>query len=206
MSAFTYLPGFIANTVDGGMASPSAPTTKLTLVLGTAGQGPANVAYPVTDPATAAADYGLAGDLILGMEEVRAYCDNIVLYRLGTKQGTLTGVGLDNTAGATAPGYNIALGEVAATAPTDYSIWYNNDVLYIWLKGSLVYAHDVANGIALDTGDCTVTGGPGLGLELGAGADLLVSGHGALIKTCNTLVFLSLRARSTPDENRHLRP
>ena len=90
MSAFTYLPGFIANTVDGGMASPSAPTTKLTLILGTAGQGPANVAYPVTDPAQAAADYGLAGDLILGMEEVRGYCDNIVLYRLGTKQGTLT--------------------------------------------------------------------------------------------------------------------
>jgi len=47
-------------------------------------------AHPVTDPAQAAADFGLAGDLILGMEEVRGYCDNIVLYRLGTKQGTLT--------------------------------------------------------------------------------------------------------------------
>ena len=190
MSALTYLPGFIANTVDGGIASPAAPTTKKTLVLGTAGQGPVNVAYPVTDPAQAAADFGLAGDLILGMEEVRGYCDNIVLYRLGTKQGTLTGVGLDNTTGATAPGYNITLGEVSATAPTDYSIWYNNDVLYIWLKGSLVYAHDVANGIALDTGDCTVTGGPGLGLELGAGAPsianaITVAAAAALTGTVN---------------------
>ncbi len=42
-----------------------------------------NVAYPVTDPAQAAA-FGLSGDLILGMEEVRGYCDNIFLYRLGT--------------------------------------------------------------------------------------------------------------------------
>jgi hypothetical protein len=61
MSAFTYLPGFIANTVDGGMATPVTHATKKTLVLGTAGQGPANVAYPVNDPTQAAADFGLAG-------------------------------------------------------------------------------------------------------------------------------------------------
>jgi hypothetical protein len=103
----TYLPGFIANTVDGGLNSPPTPSTKKTLVLGTAGQGPANVAYPVTDPAIAAADYGLGGDLISSMEMVRSYCDNITLYRLGAKPGTLTGVGLDNTAGNSAVGYTI---------------------------------------------------------------------------------------------------
>jgi len=55
------------------------------------------------------------------MEMVRSYCDNISLYRLGATPGTLTGVGLDNTAGATAPGYSIEFGEVAATAGTDYT-------------------------------------------------------------------------------------
>ena len=80
-----YLPGFIADTVDGGMANPVTTTTKKTLVLGTAGQGPSGVAYPVTDPTQAAADFGRAGDLVQGMEEVRAYCDNITCYRLGTK-------------------------------------------------------------------------------------------------------------------------
>jgi len=34
MSALTYLPGFIANTVDRGMASQAAPSTKKVLVLG----------------------------------------------------------------------------------------------------------------------------------------------------------------------------
>lgn len=82
------------------MASPATPSTKKTIVLGTAGQGPTNVAYPVTDPTQAAADYGLAGDLIQSMEEVRTFCDNITLYRLGTKPGTLSGVGLDTTPGA----------------------------------------------------------------------------------------------------------
>ena len=76
------------------MANPVTTTTKKTLVLGTAGQGPSGVAYPVTNPTQAAADFGLAGDLVQGMEEVRAYCDNITCYRLGTKAGTLTGVGL----------------------------------------------------------------------------------------------------------------
>jgi len=55
------------------------------------------------------------------MEMVRSYCDNISLYRLGATPGTLTGVGLDNTAGATAAGYSITFGEVSATAGTDYT-------------------------------------------------------------------------------------
>jgi hypothetical protein len=93
MPTYNYLPGVIINTVDGGLATAFAPTSQSTLIIGTSGTGPVNQPTQVTNPASAAALFGLQGDLIRSMEEVLTYSDNVLLFRMGTSPQVLSGVG-----------------------------------------------------------------------------------------------------------------
>ena len=102
--AYSYLPGVQVTTLDGGLATSTVPSSRSTLILGTSGQGPANEPYNVTDRALAAQVFGLSGSLIRACEEVSSGgSDNIILFRIGTKQAALVGVGLDNTTGTVTP-------------------------------------------------------------------------------------------------------
>jgi hypothetical protein len=92
--AFSFLPGVQVNTVDNGLAARRAPRTKATLVIGTSGSGPADDIFQVVDRAVAAKLFGLDGTITRSMEEVFAGgCDNVILYRMGTKPMTLAKVG-----------------------------------------------------------------------------------------------------------------
>lgn len=172
MSSFTHLPGVQVATLDGGLVGQAVPTSKAVIVFGTAGQGPANTPYTVTSQSTAAQLFGFSGNLIRGLEEVAlGGADNITLYRIGTKAATLAGVGTQTGSLATT-GVTIAFGSVDASVATDYSIWYNNGVLYVWNGAQLVYANDVSNDTVVDTGDLSITGTVtgNLGLKLGSGS------------------------------------
>ena len=87
------MPGTQLSILDGGLNSRRVPKAKRTLVLGTAGKGPAGIGYQVTQRSGAAVDFGLEGSLIHTVEEVATYCDNIVAYRVGTKPAILSGIG-----------------------------------------------------------------------------------------------------------------
>src|SRR5690349_15656759 len=90
---YTYLPGLQVMTVDGGLETMQNPTTKSVVVIGTAAKGVAGTIYQVQDKAEAAAAFGFDGTLLRGMQEVGQYSDNIYLFRIGSKAGTLVGVG-----------------------------------------------------------------------------------------------------------------
>lgn len=169
MSSFPHLPGVQVSTLDGGLVGQAAPTSKTVIVFGTAGQGPATTPFTVTSQATAAQLFGFSGNLIRGLEEVAlGGADSITLYRIGTKQATLAGVGLQTGSLATA-GFTIAFGAVDANVGTDYSIWYNNGVLSVWNGTQLVFSNDTNDPV--DTGDLNITGtiAGNLGLKLGSG-------------------------------------
>ena len=86
MSRFPNLPGFVINTVDGGLAARRPPVAKSILIFGTAAQGIADSPFQVTDRAKAAQEFGFQGNLVRAMEEVTAQgCDNIILFRMGTR-------------------------------------------------------------------------------------------------------------------------
>jgi len=104
MPTYKYLPGVIVNTLDGGLTSASAPQDDAILVIGTAGQGPVNTPYQVTDRALAAQTFGPAGTLERAIEECATYSDNILAFRIGTTPMQLKGVGLDTTTALAAPG------------------------------------------------------------------------------------------------------
>jgi hypothetical protein len=150
--SYANLPGVQVQTVDGGLAALATPQDKSTLILGSAGNGPCNTPYQVTNKATAESVFGYEGSLSQALEEVATYCDNIFLFRYGTKAATLSGIGADSVYA----GYSVIFGEVASTTGTDYQIWYNDGILYIWLSGNLVYSNDPENPV--DTTDSVVTG------------------------------------------------
>jgi hypothetical protein len=91
--AFNYLPGTQVNTVDRGLVARRVPRAKSTVVIGTAGQGPAGNPYQVIDRAAAALTFGFDGNLVRGMEEVASYSDNVILFRMGTSQLALNAIG-----------------------------------------------------------------------------------------------------------------
>lgn len=162
---YNYLPGVQVSTNDGGLAIGSTPTAKPTVILGTAGSGQISTPYLVTDRAAAAAEFGLSGTLIRGMEEVRqGGCDNIVLFRIGARAASLSGIGtlqVDQGGGTFAAdvnnaGYTIVFGQVTPTISNDYRVYYEAGLLEVWYQGNQVYSNNQANPI--DTGDIAVTG------------------------------------------------
>jgi hypothetical protein len=243
--AFNFLPGVQTNTVDGGLVARTIPTSKSVLVIGTSATGPTDP-FQVVDRSAAAAAYGFTGNLLRAMEEVSAYSDNVLLYRMGTSPMTLNGVGVNYSAtvattnvavtsnvatittgtphGAvagntvliagftthsvlnglwvvisatsttftfavttsnivsvadatgtvalqTSAGFNISFGTVQSTAQTDYTIWYKNGVLSVWLSGNLVYTNQ--SGAAVDLANISLSNyllGSMLGLQFGSGA------------------------------------
>jgi hypothetical protein len=158
--AFNFLPGVQVTTIDGGLVARRVPTSKAVLVLGTAAKGPASDPFAVTDRALAAQTFGFGGSLIRGMEEVAlGGADNIILFRIGTKPATLANVG--KTGGSTpTAGFVITFGQVDVTVGSEYSIWYNAGILYVWNGTQLVYANDVANSTVVDTGDISLSATP----------------------------------------------
>lgn len=231
MATFPNLPGILVNTIDQGLLTRTTPRNKSTIVLGTSATGPTDP-FQVLDRAAVAQEIGFSGNLLQGIEEVASFSDNVIGYRLGTKQMSLTGVGLElatgvaisnvavsnGTATITAsghglaagqqtviaglthsalngtqlvlsvsgttftfattsanitsvsdtgtssqvvkPGFTITFGEVAATAQTDYKIWYKQGDLAIWLGSELVWSNDSGLGVT-DVGDIQI-GGLGL--------------------------------------------
>lgn len=168
---FNNLPGVIVNTIDGGLAVRRAPQAHSTLIVGTAGKGVADQPYQVVDPAKTALEFGYDGNLIRACEEARAAsCDNIILFRMGTKPATLTAVGKDTTEGAATAGFDLSFGTRSSDTSTRYKIWYKTGVLAVYLDGILVFSNQ--DGLAVDTGDVTVTGlvAGNQGLQLGSGS------------------------------------
>jgi hypothetical protein len=170
---YNYLPGVQVSTNDGGLAIGSTATAKPTVILGTAGAGQLSTPYLVTDRAAAAAEFGLSGTLIQGMEEVRqGGCDNIILFRIGARAATLTGIGtlqVDQGSGTFAAdvnnvGFSITFGNITPTISNDYRVYYESGLLEVWYQGNQVYSNDVNNPI--DTGDIAVTGKAVAGLAL----------------------------------------
>lgn len=53
-------------------------------------------------------------------------------------------------------GFTITLGEVAATANTDYNIWYYQGLVTLWKNNVVVYSNDPS--VNINTGDSTITG------------------------------------------------
>lgn len=71
-----------------------------------------------------------------------------------TLNATVPGTG--SVVVAANPGYTVQLGEVAATADTDYQVWYNEGILSLWLNGNLVYSND--SQFNVNTGDSVISG------------------------------------------------
>lgn len=140
MPTYNYLPGVIVNTLDGGLTASFAPQDDPILVIGTAGQGPVNTPYQVTDRALAAQTFGAAGSLECGIEECATYSDNILAFRIGSTPMKLTGVGLDTTVGTATPGFDITFNDVTGDAATRYQLWYKAGVLSVWKDGTLEYS------------------------------------------------------------------
>jgi hypothetical protein len=170
---YNYLPGVQVSTNDGGLAIGSTPSAKPTVILGTAGAGQISTPYLVTDRAAAAAEFGLSGTLIKGMEEVQqGGCDNIVLFRVGARAASLSGIGtyqVDQGGGTYAAdvnniGFTIVFGQVTPTIANDYRVYYENGLLEVWYQGSQVYSNNQSNPI--DTGDIAVTGAAAAGTAL----------------------------------------
>jgi len=177
MPTYNFLPGVIVNTLDGGLTAAFAPQDDSILVIGTAGQGPVNTPFQVTDRAVAAQTFGFSGTLERAIEECATYSDNIIAFRMGAKPLELTGVGEDTTTGTATPGFGITFnGDVSSTAGTDYQVWYKAGVLSVWNSGTLVYSN-VTNA-AVDTGDITFTGtiAGNAGLQLGMGTTPALTG------------------------------
>jgi hypothetical protein len=151
MPTFPNLPGVLINTVDGGLVSATTPTSQSTLIIGTSGIGPANQPTTVVNPATSAQTFGFDGDIVQAMEEVSVYSDNIILFRMGTKQQILEGIGAQ-TGGSANPGFSATFAQVSATANTDYQIWYAAGIVAVWYKGNIVFSNSTVYG-AVDTGD-----------------------------------------------------
>lgn len=140
MPIYNYLPGVIVNYLDGGLTSTAAPQDDSILIIGTAGQGPVNTPYQVTDRAVAAQTFGFSGSLERSIEECATNSDNIIAFRMGATPMALAGVGDDTTTGTATAGFTITFnGDVSITAPTDYQIWYKAGVLSVWNEGTLVY-------------------------------------------------------------------
>ena len=172
MATYNYLPGVLINTIDGGLDAAFSPTAKSTLIVGTSGAGPVNQPTQVTNPASAAATFGLSGNLIQAMEEVLTYSDNVILFRMGTSPQTLAGVGAITTGGSQTLGFTVTFGQNSATANTDYSVWYNAGAIVIWYKGNVVYSNSSVFGL-VDTGDISLSvsnTSAFTGLELGINA------------------------------------
>jgi hypothetical protein len=92
MPTYNYLPGVIVNTLDGGLTATFAPQDNSILIIGTAGQGPVNTPYQVTDRALAAQTFGFSGSLERSIEECATNSDNIIAFRMGASPMVLTGV------------------------------------------------------------------------------------------------------------------
>jgi hypothetical protein len=165
---YNFLPGIQVETVDGGLRAKRNPNAQSVLVIGTAGQGQGDSVYQVVDRPTAASEFGFGGTLIRGMEEVATYCDNIFLFRMGTKPATAKGLGKD-TSGTPVAGFDVTFnGDRSTDCGTNYRVYCKDGILYIFNSQALVYANDTGVQV-VDTGDCVVTGAgaPGKGLAIG---------------------------------------
>jgi hypothetical protein len=99
MPSFNFLPGVIVNTLDGGLVAPAAPQDDAILIIATAGQGPINTPFAVTDRTTSFNTFGALGTLSRSVEECATYSDNITVLRFGATPMELPGVGKDTTVG-----------------------------------------------------------------------------------------------------------
>jgi hypothetical protein len=116
MPVYNYLPGVIVNTLDGGLVAPAAPQDDSILIIATAGQGPINTPFQVTDRSVSFNTFGAKGTLSRSVEECATYSDNITVFRYGATAMELTGVGADTTTGAATPGFSITFnGDVSVT-------------------------------------------------------------------------------------------
>jgi hypothetical protein len=58
MPSFNFLHGVIVNTLDGGLVAPAAPQDDAILIVATAGEGPINTPFAVTDRTTSFNTFG----------------------------------------------------------------------------------------------------------------------------------------------------
>jgi hypothetical protein len=170
MGTYNYLPGLQIQTLDGGLATKATPTAQSTVIVGTSGIGPADTVYQVTSPSAAAADFGFAGSLIQGMQEVaQGGCDNLFMFRMGTPPAVLSGVGAVTSGGEPVSGldvgFTLTFNTVEADAVTRYQVNYDGaGTLIVFLDGNICWSNVTDN--AVDTGDVDVEGTARAGLAV----------------------------------------
>jgi hypothetical protein len=214
--SYQYLPGTSVVTIDGGLAARRTPTSKVSVVIGTAGQGLADDAYQVIDRSIAAKDFGYNGSLVRGMEELaQGGCDNIYLFRIGSKAATLTGIGRvevpsgetdddDNpimmAKDASNVGFDITFGTRQANVSTIYQLYYDGaGALRVFLNGNLVYSNDPTNPV--DTGDLDIDGTAVAGKALlNTTAANNASDWAKSIPLSNSLIAASVQVSGTGNE------
>ena len=116
MPSYNYLPGVIVNTLDGGLVAPSTPQDDSILIIATAGSGPTNTPYQVTDRQASFNLFGGLGSLSRAVEECATYSDNVTVFRFGATPMQLENVGNDTIVGSSTPGFAITFnGDVSVT-------------------------------------------------------------------------------------------
>jgi len=166
--AYTNLPQILEERLDGNLITAVESADPVTLVIGTAGQGPSETVYPVERPSDANSAFGGEGTLTRGMFEVNtAGAERIYLYRIGATAARLDYVG---------GGITIETIQKDDEAGADYELFWDHSAgrLRVWRTsdGELVYDNNPSYpSQAVDEGEVSVTGSAtSLGTETDIGS------------------------------------
>lgn len=110
---------------------------------------------------------------------------------LSSLTATVNGTG--TVAVAASSGITITLGEVAATANTDYHLWYSEGLFSLWLNNVIVLSNDPS--VNVNTGDSEYTGSATGGTAINNG----VSGNPDTLANAITLQAAAALSPITPD-------
>jgi len=152
------LAGVIVTKQDGNLA-PEAPTPgPRILIVGTAAQGIGSTAYYMPSTSQAKSEFGSEGTLLRGMWESRSGgADDAVLYRIGAKPATVTGIG---NSGGGAGGYIVTTVEEDEDAGGNYALYYDDttDRLVVKRNSDDLIVFDNDTTVPIERYEVTVSG------------------------------------------------
>lgn len=177
---FANLPGMTAQKQDGNLNVFSPKSGPVTLVIGTAGSGPADQLVAVDRVSEAVALFGKSGTLSRGIVEAnQGGAENIGAYRIGATSAQLLHLG-DH---ALAAGVTVETVDKDGSIAKDFSVLYEEaDAIYenagVYTHtgskkrlrvydsaGVLIYDNDPVGGALVDSGDVLVSGEFKVGLQ-----------------------------------------
>src|SRR6185503_19663452 len=116
--AFEHLPGIFDFKIDGNLAQFPVNNNPITLIIGTAAQGPSDSVFAVGSVNNAAKTFGRTGTLTRGMYEAASSgALNLRLFRIGATSAKLTNVG---------GGITIETASKDDSAGTDFKLFWND--------------------------------------------------------------------------------